>query len=1113
MIEFIVHISDIHLTEKNSDNLINQISKINLDKYPKDKTLIVCTGDVYNNRPTPQEIINCKKIIRKLTKHHPMVMIAGNHDMSSRVYSGTENYLSSTVYNLETPNKLSYYSKRGNYKYENIQFTLTEYQDEEVYVPKKTKKVKIGLYHGPLDGSKTDTSTMQGHFSPKDFDKFDFVLLGDIHKQQYFGRNKWYSGSFIQLNHGETIDNHGYVELNLLTKESKFIHIPNDTIYKTIKIKNNISDYTIPDLTKKIHLRIEYENTDKNILEKIKSDLKNKYSIESYIETETIISQKKEKEEINIIEDIKTHIKEIDVEEVMKEIKINQDNKKKNNIKIKNLYIKNFTKYGENNVINFDKIHNKITSLSGENGIGKTSIFNAILICLYDTKYKLDYVNKQKDEMIVSINLDINDVNYDITRKYKLTKSKVVHSLSIKENKLDINCKTINEINKKIVELVGTEKEFIHSVIIEQNNYKSFIKRTGKERYEKIKSEYNLDAYENIEKELEKKLKEYKNETRLYNKQINDLNEKIIKVIELKNNEDEIKDKTKLKNQYEYEIQNNKKYDEKMIRLINENKDVKYVDNQEKIDKNNILIKEKSIEIQKIEIYKDNTEVILKNEEEIKKIQKIDKQDLSTKLILLMNKKKNLEKDVKRIDRVSEKEIDDINLLISQNTNNIKEILEISNEELEKYDRYIIVSKEIIEQKNKIKNVEKYLELLKDHSYNKDCNICMNNQKTCSKIEKEKELELLNKTLVELCFEINNGLENVKLKIDINNKNKESNNNILIENEKLSHKLKLKQDIFEKYNELNKIVNSNEIDIITNLLKENDKNEILLTTQKELIEKQKIFEKNQNQYLINERIMIEIKELEEENKKYMLERDLEFAKKIQDIKVELKKIDEELIILNKLQKEFNINEQNKIKNEIYKEQQTKIMEEFTKKQKELKKIEKILETINGKFVDNLLSTKILPQLEIRINNILNHFVDWSVKFVLEDEEVNIYKLDKNQKTSNASLLSGYESILLEVIYRITTNTITFGNTYNCLLCDEIFSYMDNTNIEKIVQLFEFMKKYYDFIIVISHDNKIQMFSDDSLLIKHVKDNSYICNDNKLLDEKKDFLKDIKMNKN
>jgi DNA repair exonuclease SbcCD nuclease subunit len=76
-------------------------------------------------------------------------------------------------------------------------------------------RVNIALYHGSVVGSVTDSGWMMTHgdISLDELEKYDYAMLGDIHKTDQKvdndGRAR-YPGSLVQQNHGESNDK-GYL--------------------------------------------------------------------------------------------------------------------------------------------------------------------------------------------------------------------------------------------------------------------------------------------------------------------------------------------------------------------------------------------------------------------------------------------------------------------------------------------------------------------------------------------------------------------------------------------------------------------------------------------------------------------------------------------------------------------------------------------------------------------------------------------------------------------------------------------------------------------------------------------------------------------------------------
>jgi nucleoside-diphosphate-sugar epimerase len=113
------------------------------------------------------------------------------------------------------------------------------------------------------------------------FEDYDIVLLGYIHKHQFLDKKKRiaYPSSLIQKHIGETVKNHGIIIWNLNLLEGQFVPIPNDyCICKCILDKNekiipeeniNLKDY------KYITAKIEYEKDNINDFYSLEERLKN----------------------------------------------------------------------------------------------------------------------------------------------------------------------------------------------------------------------------------------------------------------------------------------------------------------------------------------------------------------------------------------------------------------------------------------------------------------------------------------------------------------------------------------------------------------------------------------------------------------------------------------------------------------------------------------------------------------------------------------------------------------------------------------------------------------------------------------------------------------------
>ena len=110
----------------------------------------------------------------------------------------------------------------------------------------ETHKVKIGLFHGQIEGSTTDIGfKFENGYSLDSFVGLDLVLAGDIHKRQTYdikdGKKAYMVGSLVQQNFGESVRNHGYGIYDIKKDKYIFKDVDGPEPYLTFKI-NDIED-------------------------------------------------------------------------------------------------------------------------------------------------------------------------------------------------------------------------------------------------------------------------------------------------------------------------------------------------------------------------------------------------------------------------------------------------------------------------------------------------------------------------------------------------------------------------------------------------------------------------------------------------------------------------------------------------------------------------------------------------------------------------------------------------------------------------------------------------------------------------------------------------------
>lgn len=817
IVKTIYHIGDIHIRKNNDrDKEYADVFKRTCDEIAKSKknALVVCVGDIFHDGLSPTAIILAKNFFMNLCEICDVVVFRGNHDQATKSNSESMDFLFPILYKLETKNKIHILDKTGFYEYGNIVFGYTDVYDQHVFkMEGYDEKIKIGLWHGTISGSKNDAGMdLSDHakFTVDDFDGYDYVMLGDIHKTQYINKNKTiaYCGSLIQQNHGESLTQHGYIRWDLAKKTSKFVNIDNDYGYVTIEIKDDkVND--LPDLPQNVNLRIIHSGSSEEYIKSVYTKVSDKSIIVNFEDkkeqNEFIFSDVKADEvhEVNndetTVERLTKYIednyddyteedkKEIEsiLRKVISGLDYNYDTHKKS-IKLKSLMFNNFNVYGGGNCIDYSSMKG-IINVCGKNGIGKSSVAVHVLLyaiyglCEESSVGRYDYINNKKNNMMTSIILDVNGAEYRIYRTSlfkdkKRTTRNFTHNVIFYKNGVDISGKDVSITNKLIIDTVGSSDDLINLCIMEQKKSSSFLNLTDIEKKDYICNLLKLDIYNNIHDVLTQEARAYNAEMMIRNKRIyDDPKNKMIDRSELIN-----RTTTEMGIKLEEIIGNEKNMTEKFNAI-----------NKEKIEKDMQITELNTINFDNISTEKDILTKIHKNEKLLLKLQQEKDEVMSSieKNNKKLEKYKGVEKKKKLFDKNKEKEIEtlsndinelwkgfikiddtqvDIDSLITENEklDAVKielgkrmEQLEIQMAEIkhdiEEYDKNETVKtgyskyNEMIEENVKIDNKEKIIRSKID-------DISVNLKKKKRQYEKtKKELELKTQEILEIRQQMN----------------------------------------------------------------------------------------------------------------------------------------------------------------------------------------------------------------------------------------------------------------------------------------------------------------------------------------------------------------------
>jgi DNA repair exonuclease SbcCD nuclease subunit len=245
MIKTLVHFSDLHIRLFKDHDLYKSILETAIEQWRElEPDRIVFTGDLVHskNQMTPELIDMVSCILTECSFVAKTIIIPGNHDF---LVNNTERLDALTpIINSLRNEDIAYYRDRGVYEDENISWCVySQYQGNIPPDITESKGKRIGLFHGPIQGMKTDLGFDFGEeaYDVEKFNGLEAVLCGDIHKRQEFKfkTGKGYMiGSPIQQNIGESIGRHGYGIYDVETKEYSYVDLPNPKPFLKFSIKS-----------------------------------------------------------------------------------------------------------------------------------------------------------------------------------------------------------------------------------------------------------------------------------------------------------------------------------------------------------------------------------------------------------------------------------------------------------------------------------------------------------------------------------------------------------------------------------------------------------------------------------------------------------------------------------------------------------------------------------------------------------------------------------------------------------------------------------------------------------------------------------------------------------
>ena len=1041
----IAHLADIHIRKLHRfveyRDVFDRLYKKLRESKPD---LIYIGGDIVHGKldTSPEETRLVAEFFLSLADISDLLVIPGNHDCNLNNAS-REDVLSPIIDLVKQINpRIHFWKKTGVYEMGGCQFGHLSVFDMTKDGKPNAKNIprakdiegehKIAIYHGGVGNFQVDTGLVMSdeHVNVIDFDGYDLVLLGDIHKRQFLNDDETvaYPGSLIQQNFAESPD-HGFLLWDVEKRKSKFVQVENDYGFKTIRVEDDEVKSKMNFVPRYGNLKIKHKGTTAEKLRLVEMDLRKTYtelksiSFEKLDSIENIMNNSKTKISIEDIHDLKVQNNLIDKMARMENpgiddktlqrlfdineftnSSIGMKNELPKNVdwKLKYIEFDNMFSYGKGNRIDFTKL-NGVVGVVAPNHSGKSALIDAIAYTIFDTCSRtfkaIEVLNNKSKNFEVKLSLEVNGVDYIIHRTGKLKvrtsrKTGEVRKLcpvSVKfyvienDEMIDLsgaarsNSQYGSGTNEEIKSILGTFDDFILTSLSLQNNGQNFVDKKQAERKKILSQFMGIDLFDKLYDIAREDVSDEKG----YLKRIKDKNvfQKMGKLeqtlVDLGEKKDELEQKIK---PIETDI---KKFKEEIVELNSKLKDVgdvKELDFDKLIEETTIKLEEQQSTLESENEYRENLRPLYN--QIFDQIKVYDEDDLNKKHEEYLKQKTNLSDIEKEIERA-----------------------EMAIDLLEK----------------KITELDKY-------HYNKDCEDCLRNGDHQIK-DKESTVKDLGDTTASYQLLV------------------EQQNSIVLDDTIVKTK--------EKYNGMVEDLKRVEGDAYKTHAKVKELElsvEQTQSTLKKITEEQAIFLDNEVAIAHNYNLTQKIDKLETQ---------VRIASEVLDNdKKDLVLTESSILIEQTNQK--NLGEE---------------IKDLVKAEQKVSDYEIYLRLVNRDGIPQLIINDALPIIENEVNTVLDHMMaGFQLGITSEDKSINLYIKYDDQEWP-LSLSSGMEKFVSSLALRVGLINVSNLPSPNFLVIDEGFGTLDTDNLSNMKGAFDYLKTRFDSVFIISHLDTIKDFMD------------------------------------
>ena len=509
---------------------------------------IVHTGDLAHTKTqlSPEYFELATDFLKNLADIAETHIILGNHDGNLR-NSSRQDAITPIVEALNHPSLILHkYSGEVQLEDDLTLNVLSIFDETNWEDPSDPDAINIALYHGAINNSQTDLGWVMDHgdHDIKVFDKFDYAMLGDIHKTNQVLNESGtirYCGSTIQQNHGETNDK-GFLIWDIKSKthyDVKHHLVKNVKPFMTIEMtaKGNIPRKL--DIPEGARLRVvTHHKVSLDKIRRVMDIVKTRFKPESlsFVNKAGLKRDSVNVDDLGNTENLRDQaVQERLIREYLKEYEpdaktlekvfqlnskydsyVNGDEAGLRNVEwsLKKMEFDNLFNYGEGNAVNFEKL-NGVVGIFGKNYSGKSSVVDSMLYTVYNSISKnnrknLNIINQNKPSGCGRVEIDVAGKTYIIERKSEKYTRKL-HGEETEEAKTDVEFTVIdpatneetslnsldrNGTDKAIRKIFGSLDDFLLTSMSSQMGAMTFINEGSTKRKEILAKFLDLDQFE-----------------------------------------------------------------------------------------------------------------------------------------------------------------------------------------------------------------------------------------------------------------------------------------------------------------------------------------------------------------------------------------------------------------------------------------------------------------------------------------------------------------------------------------------------------------------------------------------------------------------------------------